>query len=83
MERFEYKERLDLLTFILTDNGCNHKVKTINNENINFSIKIFENDGIPKRLDVDFGDTIYHITTNVYYIVSKWELIQQLHAKNV
>ena len=78
----EYRERFDLLTFILIDNGANHKIKTIKDDDLmDFSIDIYKyNDGMIRKIDVDYGDTIYHIFTNLYYIEIKWQLIQRIHA---
>ena len=39
----EYRERFDLLTFILIDNGASHKIKTITyNDVMEFSIRKFD-----------------------------------------
>ena len=85
MEKWEEKERLDLLTFILIDEGKNHKIKTIDNENLaNFTIKEVVKESGFRYLNVDFDDAIYHLTyAHLEYISAKWKFILQLKDLNL
>lgn len=85
MKKWEEKERLDLLTLILIDEGKNHKIKTIDNENLaNFTIKEVVKESGFRYLNVDFDDAIYHLTySNLEYIKLKWEFILKLKDLNL